>query len=117
MPRAPRYLTTCHPIPNHPSMQLWQKMVKWFFFVAPVIGVFGEAITGYMNGAWTYDNIQNNIQHMMMFGTFAFHMAVELWSPASPTQEGFNYLTLSFAFACEAYLFGNHLHGRSLLDG
>ena len=98
-------------------MPLGQRVVKWLFLGAPVFGVFAEAIAGYIDGAWTYDHIQHNIQHMMMFGTFAFHLAVELWSPLSSIQEGINYITLSFAFACEAYLFGNHLHGRSLLDG
>ena len=70
-----------------------------------------------MNG-WTYDDIQNNIQHIMMFGTFALHMAVDLWMPKNLTTnpESFNYLTLCFAFSAEAYLFGNHLHGRTLLD-
>ena len=41
-----KYRTTCHPIPFEKALTLGKKMVRAFFFAAPVIGMLGEAITG-----------------------------------------------------------------------
>ena len=34
--------------------------------LASVIGIIGEAVTGF-DSNWNYDNIMNNLQHMLMF--------------------------------------------------
>ena len=138
------YRTKCHPVPTDKKITRGKRMGRIFFFVAPVIGMLGEAISGKNLSStlsiigdvivcpirsllfigtisgWTYEDIQNNIQHIVMFGSFALHMGLDLWMPQNTcdtqTRENINYLTLSIAFGSEAYLFGNHLHGRTLLD-
>ena len=72
-----------------------------------------------MNG-WTYDDIQNNVQHMVMFGSFAIHMGFDFWMPSyfqgSLTRESVNYFTLTIAFGTEAYLFSSHIYQKTNLD-
>ena len=65
-------------------------------------GVIGELVTG-MYPSWTYDDIQNNIQHMVMFGCFAFHLACDLWWGQNETLPGIDYITLSFRYVLSSF--------------
>ena len=40
------YRTTCHPVPADKKVTRGKRMVRLFFFAAPVIGMLGEAISG-----------------------------------------------------------------------
>ena len=106
-PKAARYSTACHPA----DKTRHGTVVKFAFLALAVIGMIGELVTG-VYPSWTYDDIQNNLQHMTMFGAFALHFTCESWM----TTGMFDYITLVLAFSSEAYLFGNHLHGRTVLD-
>ena len=72
-----------------------------------------------MNG-WTYNDIQNNVQHIVMFASFAVHLGFDFWMPSnfqgSLTRESINYFTLIIAFGTEGYLFSSHLHQKTHLD-
>ena len=40
------YRTKCHPVPIDKKITRGKRMVRIFFFAAPVIGMLGEAISG-----------------------------------------------------------------------
>ena len=108
------YLTTCHFLtpPHHKSLSGWRKIIKALLIILPLIGMSLEMWNARFGG-WP-----TNLQHTVMYGAFVIHLAVDLLMPSDKflTPDGINYLTLSTAFFIEAYLFGNHLHGRNNLD-
>lgn len=88
-----RYLVTIYLTPQvdcefhcHPSTEIdcgvktpgrrswWLKIT--FIFIT-VVGIVGEAITGFDSG-WNYHNIMNNIQHIFMFTCYGFHLVCDL---------------------------------------
>jgi hypothetical protein len=84
---------------------------------ASVIGIIGEAITGF-DSDWNYDNIMNNIQHILMFSFYLMNSISDLavYYKVRHVPPNIDYLFAIMAIFNEGFLFANHLHGRSILD-
>ena len=85
--------------------------------IASVIGIVGEAVTGFDTN-WNYDNIQNNFQHMLMFFYYAINAIADLavFYKVRYIPPNIDYLSAILAIFNEGFLFANHLHGRKMLD-
>ncbi|XP_065582958.1 transmembrane protein 45B-like [Artemia franciscana] len=82
--------------------------------MAITIGILGETITGFENGQFVH---YGNAQHITMFFFFGLNGIVDIimfYTNFLPKK--LDYLTASLGFAVEAFLFANHLHGRSSMD-
>ena len=78
--------------------------------------MIGEYLTA-LDDNWTVVQT-HNLQHIMMYAFFAIHPVFELgyywqidWIPPN-----MDYLSAILAYAMEAFLFHEHLHGRSSID-
>jgi len=79
-----------------------------------VVSFLGETITGFENGQFVH---YGNAQHITMFFFFGLNGIVDIimfYTNFLPKK--LDYLTASLGFAVEAFLFANHLHGRSSMD-
>ena len=85
--------------------------------VASVTGIIGEGITGF-DADWNYDNIMNNLQHMLMFFFYMMNAISDLavFYKISHVPHNIDYLFALMAVFNEGFLFANHLHGRKVLD-
>jgi len=59
-----------------------------------------------------------NLQHVTMYGFFWLNGITELCATKKcrSVMPHMGYLTLALAFAIEAFLFSNHLHGRTPIN-
>ena len=74
-------------------------------------------MTGFDNN-WTYDNIMNNIQHILMFTFYLMNSISDfaVFYKVRHLPPNIDYLFAIMAIFNEGFLFANHLHGRSILD-
>ena len=74
----------------------------------------GEFLTGFEDGHFTHIG---NAQHMTMFFFFGLNGLIDLgyWRRWDLPPK-LDYVSAIFAFTVEAFLFYNHLHGRSHMD-
>ena len=101
------FISKTSSIPAEPLLKL----------IASVIGIVGEAVTGFDTN-WNYDNIQNNFQHMLMFFYYAINAIADLavFYKVRYIPPNIDYLSAILAIFNEGFLFANHLHGRKMLD-
>ena len=80
------------------------------------IAIIGEYLTA-LDANWVVVH-HGNLQHIMMYAFFALHPAMELlyYHKVQPLPPNLDYLAAILAFAIEAFLFHEHLHGRSQMD-
>ena len=85
--------------------------------LASVIGIIGEAVTGF-DSNWNYDNIMNNLQHMLMFFFYFMNSVSDfaVFYKIKHVPPKIDYVFALLAIFNEGFLFANHLHGRSMLD-
>ena len=85
--------------------------------LASVIGIIGEAVTGF-DSNWNYDNIMNNLQHMLMFFFYFMNSISDfaVFYKIKHVPPKIDYIFALMAIFNEGFLFANHLHGRSILD-
>ena len=82
-----------------------------------VIGIIEEAVQGF-DSNWNYENIMNNLQHMLMF-FFLFINSISdfaVFYKIKHVPPKIDYIFALLAIFNEGFLFANHLHGRSILD-
>ena len=91
----------------------WEVCIK---LVGLTIGMVGEYITA-LDDNWSFTTT-HNLQHIMMYAFFAIHPVFELgyywridWLPPN-----LDYMSAILAYAMEAFLFHEHLLGRSSID-
>lgn len=101
------FTSTHSKIPVEPLLKL----------LASTTGIIGEAVTGFDND-WNYDNIMNNLQHMLMFFFYFMNSITDLatFYKVRHLPPNTDYIFAIMAIFNEGFLFSNHLHGRSMLD-
>lgn len=88
-------------------------ILKVFALIAAILG---EYITA-LDDNWTLSHT-GNLQHIMMYAFFAIHPMFEILYhyQFKALPKDLDYLTAILAFAVEAFLFKEHLHGRAHMD-
>ena len=85
--------------------------------LASVIGIIEEAVQGF-DSNWNYENIMNNLQHMLMFFFYFMNSISDfaVFYKIKHVPPKIDYIFALMAIFNEGFLFANHLHGRSILD-
>ena len=112
-PSAPAYKSTATFTSRHADVPV-EPLLK---LLACIIGIIGEAVTGFDND-WNYSNIMNNLQHIAMFGFYLMNSIADLaiFYKVRYLPPNIDYIFASIAISNEGFLFANHLHGRPKLD-
>ena len=91
-------------------------METYLKLLALSIAILGEYLTA-LDDQW---NIcyRGNLQHIMMYAFFAIHPVFEMLYHYNlkGLPPNLDYISAILAFAVEAFLFKEHLHGRSHMD-
>lgn len=80
------------------------------------VAIVGEYYTA-LDDDWHLKN-RGNLQHIMMYAFFALHPIFELlyYHGIKAIPAKLDYLSAILAYVIEAFLFKEHLHGRSHMD-